>query len=279
MTVARWQQPDYTTMQAAAYKAALDAAHAVAKRFADRFAPHQVYAGSPNPDMAVELDAGAIWNAETLTEVAAQTVSGFTVPSAGQHRIDRVVIDASTGVASRIAGTAATGSPSATPPAITTGKLPVCQVLITSADTYITNSMITDERAVIAGFVAATQAQMEAGSSLLVPVTPGRQHYHVSAPKAWALETQSGGSYANPAGYNITSIAKTGTGALTVTIGTDFSGTDTYAPVVGCIEAGATARANRGTLAAGAFDVRVSLDSDGSDLDAGFAFACLGDQA
>src|SRR5690606_24482496 len=56
------------------------------------------------------------------------------------------VVDATTGVATRVAGTAVTGSPSAVPPDIPAGKLPICQVLINDDDTVITNSMITDER-------------------------------------------------------------------------------------------------------------------------------------
>jgi hypothetical protein len=146
VTVARFVQPNYTTQAAAAYKANIDAAFAVNRRIAGAFAPHQVYSGSPQPDLAVELDAGYVWSGTTMLEVAAQSVSGFTIPTAGQHRIDRVVVNVLTGVATRVAGTAVTGSPTATPPAIPTGTLPVCQVLITSADTTITDSMITDER-------------------------------------------------------------------------------------------------------------------------------------
>src|SRR3990167_279179 len=132
MTVQRWVDPDYSDpdQSGATYPIGIDRAIAIVKRFGAWFAPHQVYAGSPNPDLAVELDAGWIWNGASLTEVAAQTVSGFTIPSAGQHCIDRVVVDALTGTASRVAGTAVTGSPSATAPAIPAGKIPICRVLI-----------------------------------------------------------------------------------------------------------------------------------------------------
>lgn len=173
MTVGRWQDPNFTTMSAAAYKAALDAAFGVVKRQGDWFAPHQVYSGSPNPDLAVELDAGWILNGITLTEKTAQTVSGFTIPTAGQHRIDRVVVDASTGAATRVAGTAVTGSPSAVAPAIPAGKLPNCQVLITSSDTAVLNAMITDERAFpTSGGTAASQAEVDAGTSTTVFLAP-----------------------------------------------------------------------------------------------------------
>lgn len=146
MSTAKYTRPDSDTQLASAYKANIDAMAKVFERFGAAFAPHEQDVGSPTPELSVRLDAGFVWDGTTLTEVAAQTVGGFTTPSAGQHRIDRVVVDAITGVASRIAGTPATGSPSATPPSISAGKLPVCQVAFTDADTAVLNEMITDER-------------------------------------------------------------------------------------------------------------------------------------
>lgn len=146
MTVATKTQPNYTTQDAASYKAAIDGITAVHDRMAGAFAPHEQDIGSPSPDLSVRIDAGFIFSGVTLTEVAAQSVSGFTTPSSGQERIDRVVIDASTGVASRVAGTAVSGSPSAVAPAIPAGKIPCCQIRFTSASTAVLNSMITDER-------------------------------------------------------------------------------------------------------------------------------------
>ena len=146
MSTATYTRPDYTTQLAAQYKANLDAMAKVFERMLAAFAPHQQDVGSQAPELSIRVDAGYIFSGTTLTEVAAQTVGGFTTPSAGQHRIDRVVVDAITGAATRVAGTAVTGSPSATPPAIPAGKLPVCQVLMTDADLAVTDAMITDER-------------------------------------------------------------------------------------------------------------------------------------
>lgn len=146
---ATWNtDPNYTSQSqsGSSYPLNLDAAVKVGKRSANMFAPHEQNVGSPAPDLTVRIEGGAIWNNGTLTEVAAQTVSGFTVPTAGQNRTDRVVMDPTTGVCTRVAGTAATGSPSSVAPAITEGCVPICQVYITSADTAITNNMITDER-------------------------------------------------------------------------------------------------------------------------------------
>lgn len=147
---AQFVQPNFTTQPAATYKAAIDAAIAVHHRIAGPWAAHQQDVGSPSPDMSIRIDAGNIFTGGALAEIAAQTVSGFTIPSVGQHRIDRVVLDASTGVASRVAGTAATGSPTAVAPAVPGGSVPICSVLITSSDVVITTSMITDERGPLA---------------------------------------------------------------------------------------------------------------------------------
>lgn len=107
----------------------------------------------------------------------------------------------------------------------------------------------------------ATQAEMEAGTSTTVVVTPGRQHYHPSAAKAWGRFDTAG---AVTASYNITSVTDTGTGVIGVTIATDFSGAGVYACQVS-VEATATTWAvantrechiRNATLAAGT----VSLD-------------------
>jgi hypothetical protein len=135
MTVARRTAPDNTTQSGSVYKANIDAAFAVDARIGGWFAPHQTYAASPNPDLSVELDAGCLFVGGVLTEIAAQVVTGFTTPAASTQRIDRVVLDPVTGIAARVAGTVVpSGSPSASPPAITAGCLPICQVLMTSSD-------------------------------------------------------------------------------------------------------------------------------------------------
>jgi hypothetical protein len=71
----------------------------------------------------------------------------------------------------------------------------------------------------------ATQAEMEAGSSLIVGVTPGRQHFHPGHPKVWcAVRLVQSGPFIVGA-YNITSITDGGAGLTTFTIATDFSDT------------------------------------------------------
>jgi hypothetical protein len=139
MTVATFTQPDNTSQSASAYKAALDGAAMVFKRHGDHFAPH----AQSSPDMTVRLDAGYVWDGTTLTEVAAQNTGTITAPVTNP-RIDRVVVDASTGAVSVITG-AENVSPSA--PAISAGKIPVAQVLLATSTTTIGRASTCDPRA------------------------------------------------------------------------------------------------------------------------------------
>jgi hypothetical protein len=136
--VAQYGLTDFTSQTGTAYKTQIDANSVVGQRIAGRFAPH----AQSTPNMTVRLDAGNIFDGLTLTEVAAQSTGTITAPSS-HPRIDRVVIDNTTGVVSVVTGTQAT-SPVA--PAIPNGKSPVAQVLLQTTTTTITNAIITDER-------------------------------------------------------------------------------------------------------------------------------------
>lgn len=152
MTVSTYTRPNYSTQSGTAYPANIDAMAAAFERIAGAFAPHEQNVGSPAPDLTIVVDVGAVLDfsgsSPDLNEMAQQTVTGFTIPSSGQTRVDRVVIDETTGVARRIAGTPQTtgGSPTAVAPDIPPHSWSVCRVTITSADTAITNDMIVDER-------------------------------------------------------------------------------------------------------------------------------------
>lgn len=67
---------------------------------------------------------------------------------------------------------------------------------------------------------AATQAQMETGTTSAAVVTPAVQHYHQSAVKAWGKWNDAGTLAAS---YNITSITDSGTGRHVVNWDIDFS--------------------------------------------------------
>jgi len=72
---------------------------------------------------------------------------------------------------------------------------------------------------------AATQAQQETGSSTAVFVSPGRQHFHDSAAKAWLTGDYAGGGTPSPAtdSYNVSSVSDSGPGLMTVNFTTSFS--------------------------------------------------------
>lgn len=76
----------------------------------------------------------------------------------------------------------------------------------------------------------AIQSEMETGTDTVRAVTPGRQHFHPSACKAFVASTQS--STTIQRGYNVASVADTGTGISTVEIATDMSDAN-YTVIVG----------------------------------------------
>jgi hypothetical protein len=129
---------DNTTQTATAYKAQIDANSVVSKRIVGRFAPR----AQSSPNMTIALDAGNLFDGVTLTEVSAQNTGTITAPSV-HPRIDRVVIDNTSGTVSVVTGTEAV---SPTAPAIPTGKSPIAQILLQTSTTSITNAIITDER-------------------------------------------------------------------------------------------------------------------------------------
>lgn len=85
---------------------------------------------------------------------------------------------------------------------------------------------------------AATQAQQETGSATNVAVTPGRQHFHTSAAKAW-VDFNGTGTPAIEASYNVDSITDNATGDYTVNWATDFSSAN-YAAAAMCGGAGSS---------------------------------------
>ena len=111
----------------------------------------------------------------TLTEKVAQTTGTLTAPTT-DPRIDRVVIDNTTGVVSVITGVEAA---SPVPPALTAGKLPVCQVALAVSQTQILNADITDERA----FPLKSGGDFSSGDRLLFQQT--------TAPVGYTKETDS----------------------------------------------------------------------------------------
>jgi hypothetical protein len=140
MTVAKFEQPNSTTQTASAYKNAIEASINVVGKVAGMFAPYE----ASTPNMTVKIAAGTVLSVDGMSTKTEQTSATITAPASGYLRIDRIVIDAVTGVVAVVTGTPAASSPSA--PAVPEGKLPVAQVSLTASTTAITNALITDER-------------------------------------------------------------------------------------------------------------------------------------
>jgi len=133
-----YEEPNYGTDSPDVYKGKIDQNAAAHNLVTGQFAAHEAAA----PDMTVIIDAARVSDGVSVTVVAQQTTSVITAPVTNP-RIDRVVIDALTGVYSIVTGTEAV-SPVA--PDITAGNNACCQIALATSTTAITNSLITDER-------------------------------------------------------------------------------------------------------------------------------------
>ena len=78
----------------------------------------------------------------------------------------------------------------------------------------------------------ATQADQETGTSVIAPVTPGRQQFHPSAAKAWVVFGWVATVPTVIGSYNLTSLTDEGVGDVTFVFATDFSGA-TYSWALG----------------------------------------------
>ena len=116
------------------------------------------------------------------------------------------------------------------------------------------------------GFTAATQAEQETGTAIDVGTTPGRQHYHASASKAW-LRFNAAATVA--ASYSITSVTDSGAGDWTVNIATDFS-SGNYCGVIsgGTNTSGIMDYLIDAASAAGTFNIGGFREDDGLDVTA-----------
>lgn len=76
----------------------------------------------------------------------------------------------------------------------------------------------------VAGGAVATQAEQEAGTAADRIVTPGRQHHHPSAAKAWVRF--NGSTAAIAASYNVSGVVRNSAGRYTISFTTPFSSTN-----------------------------------------------------
>lgn len=125
---------------------------------------------------------------------------------------------------------------------------------------------------------AASQAEMEAGSSLLVPVTPGRTQYHPGVAKAW-VKFDGTGTPAASVSYNFSSITDHGTGDYSVNFATNFSSAN-FVSVATCNQLSGPNEGIVNIVSQAAGAVRVTT-VEGSDtpIDSSLVcVACFGDQ-
>lgn len=122
---------------------------------------------------------------------------------------------------------------------------------------------------------AATQADQETGTSTTNIVTPGRQHFHPSAAKAWGKFAGATGTLAES--YNVTSVVRDSAGDYTVTLATDFATADYVIALTP--SSGSVAILRVASQAAGTFTIKsVAFDFTDNDPTAIF-FVCFGDFA
>jgi len=135
------------------------------------------------------------------------------------------------------------------------------------------------------GFVAATQAEMEAGSSTTAYVAPGRTQYHPGVVKVWVQWEQTG-AHGFPSGgsYNyISATDGTAVGDTDHIFDTDFSsgGVQAYVFGSGRLSGGpGVINISDGTDAAGTVTTLSKRSSDDTAVDGDSnMMAIFGDQA
>lgn len=144
--------------------------------------------------------------------------------------------------------------------------------------TYDTSASLPKK--VLPNTLVASQAQLETPSSNDLYVSPVKMKFHPGVAKCWGSFDFAGNISES---HNITSIADTGTGLVTVTIATDFSNT-TWAPFISVDVTSAGGfqdrYANYASKAAGTIILRCWDPSAGALADAdAINFGGFGDQA
>ena len=142
MTVATFIQPNFSTQDPIDVKTNIQNCFVVHNRIAGSFAAHE----QDPADMTIKIDAGSLMVLGNVLEVAGQDTPTIAAPTDPVliYRIDRVLVNATTGIRSVVTGTPHASFPAI--PAITTGYIPICRVLLTTGMTEISNLLITDER-------------------------------------------------------------------------------------------------------------------------------------
>lgn len=141
MTVATFNQTDYTTQDSATYKANIDADINVLAKLGQMFAPHS----AGNNSMYAEIDPGILTFPDGSNATHSSHILGaFNAPTGGNNKIDLITIPANGLLNANIIEGTPAANPS--PPACPAGNLPIAQVFLSTGMNAILNSNITDVR-------------------------------------------------------------------------------------------------------------------------------------
>ena len=186
--VAKFKQSDYNTQTGTEYPLALDASVAVLAELAAQFA----VSAQDTPNLTVAMRAGRIYKADrTMVAVAAQNSATLTAPTVNP-RNDIVVIDATTGAISVIAGAEAA---SPVDPAITANKLPKARIRWTVGMAQIANSVLDDLRFDAPSldaniqYISANLAAIGAFPASNIPSGTAMLFAQTAAPTGWTKST------------------------------------------------------------------------------------------
>jgi hypothetical protein len=127
----------------------------------------------------------------------------------------------------------------------------------------------------------ATQAEQETATSLAKLVTSGRQQFHPSACKAWAVVTGAGTPALAGTPFNVASVTDNGVGDFSITFTVPFS-TVNYVPAAICWDAGVGAfdriTVHEGALSGSATRFKVAANAETAADPQGFFCHFFGDQ-
>ncbi len=178
----------------------------------------------------------ALLRAASITAGWTGTLSGARGGTGVNNGASTITVGGNTAFSGAFTFTGAlTGNTSVTFP--TSGTLSTSTGTVTSVATagLATGGTITTTGTITV--TAATQADMETGTSTTVVVVPGVVQNHPGVCKAWGFVTVSTGTPTLQSNYNLTSITDVGVGQITFTIATDFSSAN-WAPFVAVNQAG-----------------------------------------
>lgn len=210
----------------------------------------QLQQESPKSIQLSTADAGATYTGTTSpTQLGYVTpaIYAMTVATSNSGTAPTISLDSLSAITVKLDGGGA----------LAAGQMPLNGLyMFNGTDFILLNPLLTP----------ATQAQMEAATSLLSSVTPGRHSYHPGMPKCWVVFTGSTG--ATLASHNVTSVARLSTGRWRVTFATAFSSANYAYSVTG-------SDTNRPTMGAGdqvpqtttTFDISCDVPGSGAPYD------------